>query len=207
MGRPEEVASMVTFLASDESAYCTGAAFVIDGGHLAGPWRPTRRPDARQCGGRIGVTALPRPQPASPGVRWMRGGIQMCVPPGATRASVQSGTSSRYGLAIRTTPTTPCTLGTVPTCTLTPGSRSRDSTASRTSASRTVPPSGTCGNALPISSTDGISGSSGHGANVSGAFAGQSTPSGSSSHSAFSVIRSSKHRRTVTSCCSWGQSS
>lgn len=39
MGRPEEVASMVAFLASDESSYCTGAAFVIDGGHLAGPWR------------------------------------------------------------------------------------------------------------------------------------------------------------------------
>ncbi|MFV2176054.1 SDR family NAD(P)-dependent oxidoreductase [Actinomadura sp. LOL_016] len=39
MGRPEEVASMVAFLASEESSYCTGAAFVIDGGHLAGPWR------------------------------------------------------------------------------------------------------------------------------------------------------------------------
>jgi 3alpha(or 20beta)-hydroxysteroid dehydrogenase len=37
IGRPEEVASLAVFLASDESSYCTGADFVVDGGMLAGP--------------------------------------------------------------------------------------------------------------------------------------------------------------------------
>jgi 3alpha(or 20beta)-hydroxysteroid dehydrogenase len=36
MGVAEDVANMVLFLASDESAYCTGAEFVVDGGMLAG---------------------------------------------------------------------------------------------------------------------------------------------------------------------------
>ena len=36
IGKPDEVASLVLFLASDESAYCTGSEFIVDGGMLAG---------------------------------------------------------------------------------------------------------------------------------------------------------------------------
>jgi 3alpha(or 20beta)-hydroxysteroid dehydrogenase len=39
LGTPDEVASLALFLASDESSYCTGAEFVIDGGHTAGAYR------------------------------------------------------------------------------------------------------------------------------------------------------------------------
>jgi 3alpha(or 20beta)-hydroxysteroid dehydrogenase len=39
LGRPEEVANVALFLASDEASFCTGAEFVVDGGHIAGPWR------------------------------------------------------------------------------------------------------------------------------------------------------------------------
>jgi 3alpha(or 20beta)-hydroxysteroid dehydrogenase len=35
VGQPEDVANVVLFLASDESAYCTGAEFVVDGGATA----------------------------------------------------------------------------------------------------------------------------------------------------------------------------
>ncbi len=36
IGKPEEVARLALFLASDESSYCTGGEFVCDGGQLAG---------------------------------------------------------------------------------------------------------------------------------------------------------------------------
>ena len=37
VGSVEEVAAMVAFLLSDESSYCHGSEFVLDGGYLAGP--------------------------------------------------------------------------------------------------------------------------------------------------------------------------
>ena len=32
LGRPEDIASFVTFLATDDASYATGANFVVDGG-------------------------------------------------------------------------------------------------------------------------------------------------------------------------------
>jgi 3alpha(or 20beta)-hydroxysteroid dehydrogenase len=41
MGTPDDVSRLSLFLASDDSSYCTGAEFVIDGGIMAGPYPPT----------------------------------------------------------------------------------------------------------------------------------------------------------------------
>ena len=35
-GRPEELSSLVVYLASDEASFCTGAEFICDGGESAG---------------------------------------------------------------------------------------------------------------------------------------------------------------------------
>jgi len=32
LGKPEDIAAIVAYLASDESAFATGAAFIVDGG-------------------------------------------------------------------------------------------------------------------------------------------------------------------------------
>jgi NAD(P)-dependent dehydrogenase (short-subunit alcohol dehydrogenase family) len=36
LGKPEEIAAMISFLASDEASFVTGSEFVVDGGYTAG---------------------------------------------------------------------------------------------------------------------------------------------------------------------------
>jgi 3alpha(or 20beta)-hydroxysteroid dehydrogenase len=40
LGSADDVANLVLFLASEESSFCTGAEFLVEGGRLAGPPRP-----------------------------------------------------------------------------------------------------------------------------------------------------------------------
>jgi NAD(P)-dependent dehydrogenase (short-subunit alcohol dehydrogenase family) len=44
VGKPEEVASLFAYLASDDAGYITGQCFVIDGGEIAGGLA-SQRPD------------------------------------------------------------------------------------------------------------------------------------------------------------------
>jgi NAD(P)-dependent dehydrogenase (short-subunit alcohol dehydrogenase family) len=36
LGQPEEIAAVITFLASEDASFATGAEFVVDGGYTAG---------------------------------------------------------------------------------------------------------------------------------------------------------------------------
>jgi NAD(P)-dependent dehydrogenase (short-subunit alcohol dehydrogenase family) len=40
-GKPEEVAKLMLFLACDDSSFCTGGVYMVDGGVSAGPPAPT----------------------------------------------------------------------------------------------------------------------------------------------------------------------
>jgi 3alpha(or 20beta)-hydroxysteroid dehydrogenase len=44
IGQPAEVSALVVFLASDESSYCTGHEFVVDGGNVVGQAVPAGLP-------------------------------------------------------------------------------------------------------------------------------------------------------------------
>ena len=39
IGQPRDIGLAALFFASDESTYCTGSSLVVDGGHIAGPYR------------------------------------------------------------------------------------------------------------------------------------------------------------------------